>query len=118
MDRINAEFQAEGTAAQLLATTARHCTLLVEPTADLQSAVLRVPPGTYLIFLITNRDMYYIGSSVPPSSGGERRWSLRDAPNGVLQNTSGSEIDSLFLFLRAIFRGNWGGSKRARYTCC
>ena len=41
VDRINAEFQAEGTAAQLLATTARHWTLLVEPTADLQSAVLR-----------------------------------------------------------------------------
>jgi hypothetical protein len=58
-------------------------------------------PGTYLIFLI--RDMYYIGSSVPPSSGGERRWSLRE--RRLSEHVRGSEIDSLFLFLRAIFRG-------------
>ena len=36
--------------------------------------------------------------SVPLSSGGERRPS---------EHVRGSEIDRLFLFSRAIFRGNW-----------
>jgi hypothetical protein len=44
--------------------------------------------------------------SVPSSSGGERRWSLRERRPS--EHVRGSEINSLFLFLRAIFRGNWG----------